>query len=736
MILPLLADVTPDFGLKIEAILARQIPPRTRSLIRVDPVEYEVITDTLKPEKPWESRAVDGWKVAPGGYVWYRVSSPKKQILQLNVSGASMAYVNGEPRVGDVYAYGTYFVPVVMEEGVNDILLYGFRGDAMLNWRKPEAEIELDRFDATLPDFRTETNSAQGYWGGFVVRNNSDRPRTVSLHSERVLEPAKQKLGTVTRLIPPLGTIKVPVAIPNASDFNVVLGEGEETWANKTFKLQVRTGGEPYRRTFMSQMDGSIQYYAINPSSKPNPRVAVLSLHGASVEAIGQAQAYGQKDFCDIICPTNRRPFGFNWEGIGRRDAIEVLKDATGKANYDRDRIMLTGHSMGGHGAWHLGSHYPNIFAAVGPCAGWISFDTYAGGANYDLENPVQKLLARGNNSSNPLLLKENFALYKSVYIHHGGADETVPVTEARRMRDELNGLAKVDYNEVPGGGHWFDNDPAPGADSVDWKPMFDVFRTARKTDPVAARKIDFRTMDVDINASFGLGNVLAQTVPFELTRIQASLDSKGWSVTTTNASRLWINRTGPIALDGKTLIVKYGDVLTKSDDGWAIEGFDHTSRHGMTAAYSQYVLWAGPWNSPIAEEAGLWRLVRYHLEQLWYRANATPRLVSIEEARRSPFNFWNYTFIDANDDRATFSSELGDVGPSRRMQVIMSGYSKKGVRLMERFPLLSPGIPYPDWFATNIGLLQGKAKHTQAGYYAPSGNKFETLVSSDSFPN
>jgi hypothetical protein len=48
----------------------------------------------------------------------------------------------------------------------------------------------------------------------------------------------------------------------------------------------------------------------------------VLSLHGAGVQGIGQAQAYSPKDWAYLIAPTNRRPFGFDWEEWGRRNGL------------------------------------------------------------------------------------------------------------------------------------------------------------------------------------------------------------------------------------------------------------------------------------------------------------------------------------------------------------------------------------------------------------------------------
>ena len=37
----------------------------------------------------------------------------------------------------------------------------------------------------------------------------------------------------------------------------------------------------------------------------------------------------------------------------------------------------ITGHSMGGHGAWHLATHYPDMALAVVSLAGWIRKEDY-----------------------------------------------------------------------------------------------------------------------------------------------------------------------------------------------------------------------------------------------------------------------------------------------------------------------------------------------------------------------
>lgn len=70
----------------------------------------------------------------------------------------------------------------------------------------------------------------------------------------------------------------------------------------------------------------------------------------------------------------------------------------------DADRIYLTGLSMGGYGAWALGSEYPELFAAVAPICG--------GG-------DTEKVCALKNTP---------------VWVFHGDDDEVVPFSESAKM--------------------------------------------------------------------------------------------------------------------------------------------------------------------------------------------------------------------------------------------------------------------------------------------------------------
>lgn len=74
----------------------------------------------------------------------------------------------------------------------------------------------------------------------------------------------------------------------------------------------------------------------------------------------------------------------------------------------DRKRVYLTGLSMGGYGAWALGSAYPKMFAAVAPICG-------------------------GGDTDKVCALKNT-----PVWTFHGDDDETVPFSETAKMVQAL----------------------------------------------------------------------------------------------------------------------------------------------------------------------------------------------------------------------------------------------------------------------------------------------------------
>ena len=355
------------------------VAPNRRTPVRLDPVEYQLATGTPIDFAAWQPvKAGPDGKFTGGpfqsGYARFTVNAPKATVMLLEASGAGAAYVNGVPRVGDPYSYGYASLPVALKPGQNEFLFATGRGSFSGKLVAPPAPLSLDLRDSTLPDLRVGHKSE--LWAAVIVRNATDQDATnLTLRAGS----RSTKVGP----IPAFGIRKVGFRLePNATGkYTLTLAQNGRTEHKAEFTLRIRKPGETYKQTFLSGIDGSVQYYGVNPSRTPGPNQAMyLSLHGASVEAIGQADAYSPKGDGFLVCPTNRRPYGFDWEDIGRLDALEVLHDAETALQTDPTRTYLTGHSMGGHGTWQLGVLFPGRFAAIAPSAGWIAFSGYGGG--------------------------------------------------------------------------------------------------------------------------------------------------------------------------------------------------------------------------------------------------------------------------------------------------------------------------------------------------------------------
>lgn len=66
------------------------------------------------------------------------------------------------------------------------------------------------------------------------------------------------------------------------------------------------------------------------------------------------------------------------YAGEGDYDVLEVIRDVSKHYRVDPDRIYLMGHSMGGYGTNNVGTHHPELFAAMAPAEGTDSIPLHA----------------------------------------------------------------------------------------------------------------------------------------------------------------------------------------------------------------------------------------------------------------------------------------------------------------------------------------------------------------------
>lgn len=141
----------------------------------------------------------------------------------------------------------------------------------------------------------------------------------------------------------------------------------------------------------------------------------MMFLHGAGERGsdLNKVRKHGPPGIVDagkdlpFIIVSPQCPSGDWW--TEKNDVlINLLDDIEGRYDVDRERVYLTGLSMGGYGTWTLASTYPERFAAIVPiCGGGKRF------AGWRLKNVP-------------------------VWAFHGGKDSVVPLSESEEMVDAV----------------------------------------------------------------------------------------------------------------------------------------------------------------------------------------------------------------------------------------------------------------------------------------------------------
>ena len=145
-------------------------------------------------------------------------------------------------------------------------------------------------------------------------------------------------------------------------------------------------------RGYYSEIDDTAQPYSVvlpqtlGNSSGSRWRLDVV-LHGrGTTEVSFLQQSLPPANPSPAVRPTELgfielHPFGRannGWRWAGETDVFEALRAVRRQYSIDPQRIVLRGFSMGGHGAWHIGAHYPTEWSAVSPGAGFSETRKYA----------------------------------------------------------------------------------------------------------------------------------------------------------------------------------------------------------------------------------------------------------------------------------------------------------------------------------------------------------------------
>eukprot|EP01041_Mallomonas_annulata_P003130 gene3130-6156_t len=246
----------------------------------------------------------------------------------------------------------------------------------------------------------------------------------------------------------------------------------------------------------------------------------LLSLSGVGVTAQSQADSHkykvtpGDKDysfgFRDMWVLAPARSGAHNWEGTGLGTAIRSLEYlgtltvTDSNTNIDRDtttsvadvvnvlaaaaadmtRVVLGGHSRGGHGVLTLATHCPDRFLAVATASGYADRENY-GDANslFDVDLQMSYM--------DPLLIAIHMAMIHEydnaqsisnlkgldVLVRSGSADRTVNPYFQRLIARILSAEGfNVTYSEKSGADHWYWDFDTPEDGGVVFDPLTRAF--------------------------------------------------------------------------------------------------------------------------------------------------------------------------------------------------------------------------------------------------------------------
>lgn len=154
----------------------------------------------------------------------------------------------------------------------------------------------------------------------------------------------------------------------------------------------------------------------------------VLFLHGKGdkierMERFGLPKQVERKKDHPFILIAPEAPGGRFWNS---RDLTALLDEIEAKYKVDRDRVYVTGLSMGGFGTWSLAAAAPERFAAIIPICG-------------------------GGNPTSAKKLKN-----VPIWVFHGAKDTTVPAKRSEAMVEALKeaGAKDVKFTLYPEAGH------------------------------------------------------------------------------------------------------------------------------------------------------------------------------------------------------------------------------------------------------------------------------------------
>jgi predicted esterase len=245
-------------------------------------------------------------------------------------------------------------------------------------------------------------------------------------------------------------------------------------------RLELGAGVDASNDVLLSRVQPYAAYVPESATEEPSPLVLLMHSLGGSFNQYGVyspnlVASLGEENGAIVLLPEGRGPSGW-YQREAEVDVFEAWRDLETRYEIDRDRVTLSGYSMGGYGTFKLGAQYPDLFGRGFAVVGPASEDPVEGPTDGRLETPgvVQDGLLGGeegflggedgedrsvssvfsNDPENTLRISDNLR-HVPLLLWNGVADELVPVVgpinQARRLRahgyrHELDLFPTVDH--------------------------------------------------------------------------------------------------------------------------------------------------------------------------------------------------------------------------------------------------------------------------------------------------
>jgi len=127
---------------------------------------------------------------------------------------------------------------------------------------------------------------------------------------------------------------------------------------------------DTYLLAYWSRLDDSLQPFRVAIPEEYDGETAlpvIAFLHGQDMFNTLQCEVRSLPGFI-VVGPQGRG--GMDYMFVGEADVLRVIDETATLLNVDTGSVFLAGNSMGGTGAWHLATRFPDRFAGIAPMCG------------------------------------------------------------------------------------------------------------------------------------------------------------------------------------------------------------------------------------------------------------------------------------------------------------------------------------------------------------------------------